>query len=75
MTTPPGPPRRPQPRKYLDAGLVPLERALLARAGVLDEESRTAQDPANVTAEGRGSALLGIIAAELRELADELHYW
>lgn len=56
--------RRDEPRKFLDASLVPLEHALLARAQVLDGAPPKALDM-------RAQWL----ADELRALADELHHW
>jgi hypothetical protein len=68
------PQRREKPKTHLDASVVPVERALLARADALDEESRNARDPKKVTAPGRGSDLLSIVATEFRALAEELHW-
>jgi hypothetical protein len=59
------PQRRTQRRTHLDASVVPVERALLARAQVL--ESGADDDNAEPA--------WPFLAAEFRELAEELHYW
>jgi hypothetical protein len=60
-----GPQRRPA-TLHLNAHIVPVERALLERARVLEEQSRN-------TDGGNGSFLF--LAAEFRALAEELHHW
>lgn len=69
MSTP-QPQRREQRRTHLDASVVPVERALLARAGALDESAAAPPEPSpdEVRAEK-------LIADEFRALAEELHYW
>jgi hypothetical protein len=67
MVLPREPQRRTEPRKHLDVSVVPVERALLARARVLEEES-TRVGPASLLT-------LRTVAAEFRALAEELHYW
>ena len=62
------PQRKPEPTKYLDASLVPLERALRARADVLQVEA--AQDAGNLV-----NTVKAGVAVELLKLADELHHW
>jgi hypothetical protein len=61
------PQRRPDPKRFLDASLTPLERALLARAEVLEDMA------------ARGDAVLApafsAIGTEFRALAEEMHYW
>ena len=70
------PPREPQRRtdeqrrKHLDASVVPVERALLARAAELSDDSDAVADT-NVT----DSAVKLFLSTEFRALADELHYW
>lgn len=68
MPLPREPQRRPEPRKFLDASLVPLERALLARAGELDKK-------AAVEPTGTVNWIAMEMAAEFRALAEELRYW
>ena len=67
MTTP-APKRREQRRTHLDASVVPVERALLARAADLDEREKAYAGPPD----GFSPADMAI---EFRNLADELHYW
>lgn len=62
------PKRREQRKTHLDASAVPVERAFLARAAVLEEE---ADKPDNQVAE----SILNIVAGEFRDLAEELHWW
>lgn len=65
------PQRRELRRTHLDASVVPVERALLARAEALQAE-------AEALASGDTDLLGGVkamFAAEFRELAEELHYW
>ena len=59
------PPRREQPKRFLDASTVPVERALLARADELEKP------------DGHGGYEMTRlnIAAEFRALAEELHHW
>lgn len=68
--------RRDEPRKFLDASLVPVEHALRARAAVLEVEATEgeSQEPDD---EGAlmGCAVKRFVAAEHRALADELHHW
>lgn len=70
------PQRRENRRTHLDASVVPVERALLARAGVLE------QHVAEITARlDKGAALPEFaedkltLAAEFRALAEDLHWW
>ncbi|HEY5314255.1 MAG TPA: hypothetical protein VIK18_17110 [Pirellulales bacterium] len=71
------PARRPEPRLFLDASLVPLERALRARADALDERTALTRSlPANVrSVEAEAGYRSEWLAAEFRALADELHHW
>ena len=78
MTTPP---RRDTPKVHLDASVVPVERALLARAGALENEALSAAG-ASAAIGGRVFARDGVpgeviaaLAAEFRALAEELRYW
>ena len=61
------PKRREQRRTHLDASVVPVERALLARADDLENRKSFEHIGGKPAAEW--------LAAELRALADELHYW
>jgi hypothetical protein len=72
MGTMADPPRREQRRTHLDASVVPVERAYLARADALVE----ANEPLSgdlTTPFPHAVALL--FAAEFRNLAEELHWW
>ena len=60
--------RKPDPSKFLDASLVPLEKALLHRADELDKKS-------GVTDDGTVNWIAVEMAAEFRALAGELHHW
>ena len=75
------PPRRTQRKTHLDASVVPVERALLARAEDLENLALSARGASaahgfevlakdNLTA-GTASA----VAVEFRALAEELHWW
>lgn len=79
------PQRREQRRTYLDASVVPVERALLARVADMESASATfrqaasapplADDkPAAQFALGRADTL-DVMAIEFRALAEELHWW
>ena len=67
------PPRRTdaQRKRFLDASVVPVERALLARAEALSEGIE--QVPGRPLPPAVETTLW--LAAEFRALADELHYW
>ncbi len=78
------PKRREQRRTHLDASVVPVERALLARAGEIGSHLDVARRAARVHGLDEGAAaLIGavadtaaeIIATEFRDLAEELHWW
>ena len=71
MTTP-APKRREVRRTHLDASVVPVERAYLARADALAE----ANEPlgGNLTTPFPHAVAL-LFAAEFRNLAEELHWW
>ena len=64
------PPRRDKPKAHLDASVVPVERALLARAGVLEAEYIRQDKPTDLQ-----NLVLLHTAQEFRALAEELHYW
>lgn len=59
------PQRREQRRTHLDASVVPVERALIARAGKLEDQSRATDG---------GNASYLFIAVQFRDLAEELHW-
>ena len=76
------PKRREQRRPHLDASIVPVERALLARASEIGSHRGVARQAARVhglTAEPLVSVLADavaeIVATEFRTLAEELHHW
>jgi hypothetical protein len=78
------PQRRETRRTHLDASVVPVERALIARADSLDEQAHelhaSAQARVDIdqqTAE-EVTELVGrrrLLAKEFRALAEELHFW
>jgi hypothetical protein len=64
-------PRRTERKKFLDASVIPVEQALLTRAGALRAraELHPPQDPeVEIQAEE-------MIAREFETLAEELHFW
>lgn len=81
----PEPQRRERRRTHLDASVVPVERALLARAadaekfaGQLFERAKApdlASDEPAAEFAVRRAETLDAVAAEFRALAEELHYW
>lgn len=79
MSTP-APKRREQRRTHLDASVVPVERALLARADLIGSDYAAARRAARVhgvqsdMAEVIADAMAGLVAAEFRALAEELHF-
>ena len=62
------PRRRERRNPHLDASAVTIERALLARAAVLEDLVR--DDPHD-----RGAIVADRMAAEFRAFAEELRYW
>ncbi len=77
-----GPQRRTERRKHLDASVVPVEKALLARAGAIGSHLDVVRQAARVhglTDEALvgviADAVAEIVAAEFRAMADELHHW
>jgi hypothetical protein len=71
-------PRREQRKTHLDASVVPVERALLARADKLENEALSAAGTSAVLGEraaAGASATAARVAAEFRVLAEELHWW
>jgi hypothetical protein len=81
------PPRRDKPKAHLDASVVPVERALLARADVIASDIGTGalaglirqrarcHGVTDGSADALADALALVLAAEFRALAEELHYW
>ena len=69
----PQPPRREQRRTHLDASVVPVERALIARATALEAEASSAFVADDLAAELVHTKRA--VAAEFRALAEELRYW
>jgi hypothetical protein len=65
-------PQRAAAPHHLNAATVPVERALLARAEVLEA---IAGGETVLTVEPDRGAAMAIIATEFRTLAAELHYW
>ena len=69
------PRRRETRRTYLDASVVPVERALLARAKVLEEQAQALLDDEGRTPVSEmGAGIRQILASEHRALAEELHW-
>ena len=73
MTTP-APKRREQRRTHLDASVVPVERALLARADTLEQAIRDEMGGGAAVNMIRVTAA-DIVADEFRMLAEALHWW
>ena len=69
------PPRRTQRRTHLDASVVPVERAYLARAAVLEDQATQLAAAADDDALPKLAEFKVMLAAEHRALAEELHYW
>ena len=76
------PKRREQRRTHLDASVVPVERALLARAEALEDSeefTRVSTGPGRELTPVRVQTPLAgahrTVAAEFRALAEELHWW
>lgn len=69
------PQRREQPAQ-LSAAIVPFERALIARAKVLEEQAQALMDDQDRTPVSEmGAGIRSILASEHRALAEELKYW
>lgn len=68
-----GPRRRERRAPHLDAHIAPAERALLARAEALEQQ--TAQSPVTHDMTPAEVVILLRVAAEFRLLAEELHFW
>lgn len=68
------PQRREQRRTHLDASVVPVERALLARATQLSRSARVEELTADLPSE-TNRVIYGEMAREFRDLAEELHWW
>lgn len=81
-TMAPQPQRRENRKTHLDASVVPVERALLARAHEMSSGAMQAfailgperEDGTDVPARIEPNLKL-MMAAEFRNLAEELHYW
>jgi hypothetical protein len=78
--------RREQPKLFLDASLVPLEKALMGRVDLLQsggvpmftELIRQQYRVAGLTdpnADILAGILIHILCTEYRQMAEELHYW
>lgn len=70
-------PRREERKKFLDASLVPLENALLARAKIINERGIRIGS-GRIGSGYRNSSeanFLLVLSAEFVELAEELHHW
>ncbi len=61
--------RRKDRKKFLDASLVPMENALLARAEELERSS------AEWNQETVPRNIYAVLADQFRKLAEELHHW
>jgi hypothetical protein len=70
-----GPQRRTTRQAHLNAHIVPVEQALIARAEALDTEARALMDDLGTPAQETGAGIRRIVAAEFRALAKELHWW
>ena len=73
------PPRREQRKTYLDASVVPVSLALLARADALETEALTVSanignEPWDRIKENEAHKVISAIATEFRALAEELHW-
>lgn len=68
------PQRRPQRRTHLDASVVPVERALLARAEQLSRSAKVEEITADLASE-TNRVIYREMAREFRDLAEELHWW
>lgn len=73
----PQPQRRENRRTHLDVSVVPVERALLARAAALEGHAasyeRDVLEPGGALPEFIEDKLT--LAREFRALAEELHFW
>jgi len=76
------PHRREQRRTHLDASVVPVERALIARAGKLGDNRETAHKVARIHGiedyrliEALADTVADLMAGQLLDLAEELHWW
>ena len=69
----PEPQRREEGVRHLNAHIVPLERALIARAKAL--ELQTASSPVTHDMTPGEAVILLRVAGEFRALAEELHHW
>ena len=75
------PQRRATRQDHLDARVVPVERALLARADMLEDDALNARGASAafgspvLTRDEMPHEVASSIATAFRALADELHYW
>lgn len=72
-------PRRERRRTHLDASVVPVERALLARTEALSQDAMQVFAVLGPECEGDSAARIEpnlklMLAAEFRALAEELHW-
>jgi len=76
-----GMPRKDLPSKFLDASLVPLERALVNRAGHIATEilsqpdTSSSMDDKEAFTRDVTTLVRSVIAEEFQKLAKELHFW
>lgn len=71
------PQRRTQRRTHLDASVLPVERAFLARAAAIQAQV-SALSTAPVVDDLTDSIMAGaltVVAQEYRTMAEELHWW
>jgi hypothetical protein len=69
------PRRRPVRNPHLDAHIVPVERALIARAEVMDERAKDILGDPDAGADLLTGTVLAGMAQEFRALAEECHWW
>lgn len=66
--------RRTSRKTHLDASVVPVEQALLARAEQLSRSAKVEEITADLASEAN-RAIYRAMAREFRYLAEELHWW
>ena len=72
------PPRRTTPAPHLLPQVVPVEKALLARAEAIEADADLLEAQAQKLGPGMpplDAIACRVVATEFRALADELHYW
>lgn len=62
-----------EPKKHLDASVVPVKNAFLHRAATLESQAATARNSHILTM--AQILVLEEMAAEHRRMAEELHHW